>query len=147
VSLSFLTVFVPASSSITHPYLEGLVESKPICGCCFVKPIRTPAQADVTFDVVCSVLGPSRHIPSSPPFPETFEQITGLPALQPCLLQTCSPVQASTDITILQPTNQSQVHRLLGLASITTGKKLSHRVEASFGFNSGLVHYGRPVVP
>ena len=85
VSLSLLTVFVPASSSISHQPLEGLVESKPICGCCFLEPLRTPAQADVRLDAVCSVPGPSRHILSSSPSPETFAQIEELPNCSPGL--------------------------------------------------------------
>jgi hypothetical protein len=85
VSLSFLTVFVPVSSSITHPQLEGIVESKSkFAVAASSKPLRTPAQADVTLD---SGLQRPRsfqtHTFSSPPSlkPFAIKRAAGLAAL------------------------------------------------------------------
>ena len=74
VSLSFLAVSVLASSSITHPHPEGLLESKPFCGCCFLKPIRTLPRptSPSTWSAASSVL-PDTYLSSSPS-PQTFDE-------------------------------------------------------------------------
>src|SRR5271168_3898492 len=103
VSLSFLTVFVPASSSITHP-IPRVSLNRSHLRLLLPQANTYSAQADVTLDVACSVLGPSRHIPFVLSFP--FK-----PSTRHHSCQTCSPVccnlisrSAPADTTVRQPT-------------------------------------------
>ena len=112
VSLSFLTVFVPVSSSITHP-IPRVSLNRSHLRLLLPQANTYSAQADVTLDVACSVLGPSRHIPFVLSFPSTFDETPQLPDLQPRLLQFDLPFsprrhnRATTDNTTTSSSSHS----------------------------------------
>jgi hypothetical protein len=113
VSLSFLTVFVPASSSITHP-IPRVSLNRSHLRLLLPQANTYSAQADVTLYVACSVLGPSRHIPFVLSFP--FKPSTRHHSCQTCSPVCCNLISRSAPRRHNRATTYKQqlrVHRLI----------------------------------